>query len=385
MFHRSINIPKNRSFFLFGARGTGKSTLLRESFDSSTTLTINLLDLATETRLSRSPDLFEREILALPQYFKHVVVDEIQKIPRLLDSVHNLIETHRSPLAFVLTGSSARKLKAGGANLLAGRAALRNLFPLTWTELAKDFDLLTHVQWGGLPKIWNTDDNSERRDTLEAYAQVYLKEEIWAEQIVRNLDGFRRFVEVAAQCNGKILNFSKVARDTGVDTKTVQSWYQILEDTLLGFFLNTFHTSIRKSLKEAPKFYFFDTGVSRALGNMLSITPAEQTSYFGELFEQFVISQLYFANKYLQTDYRFSFLRTKSDLEIDLIIERPGKPLAIVEIKSTEQVCREDFSTLQKFERDFPGAEFFLLSRDKIPQQVGNIRILPWRKGLEII
>jgi uncharacterized protein len=386
MFQRQVNLPKIRSFFLFGARGTGKSTLLRNQFPPEICHTVNLLDLKTDARLSRNPEFFEREILALPESITHVVVDEIQKVPKLLDSVHNLIETHQSNKVFLLTGSSAKKLKAGGANLLAGRAALRNLYPLTHIELGESFDLLTHLSWGGLPLLWNvkqsSQDASAKRDFLEAYAQIYLKEEIWAEQFVRNLDGFRKFLEVSAQCNAKILNFSKIGRDVGVDSKTVQDWFQILEDTLLGFFLEPFHTSVRKSLKGAPKFYFFDTGVARALGNMLNIFPQEKTSYFREVFEQFLLCQLFFRNKYLQTDYKFYFLQTKSGLEIDVVIVRPGKNLALVEIKSTKEVTEEDFYTLRKFEKDFPTADFFVLSQDTTPQKFGNIRALEWRQGI---
>jgi uncharacterized protein len=385
MFHRSVNIPEKRSFFLFGARGTGKSTLLRNHFSKSAAHEVNLLDLATEARLLRNPEFLESEILNLPEHVTHVVIDEIQKVPKLLDCVHNLIETHQSKKAFVLTGSSARKLKLGGANLLAGRAALRNLFPLTWVELGEAFRLSTYLQWGGLPALWNSIDTEARQDMLTAYAQVYLKEEIWAEQLVRNLDGFRHFAEVAAQGSGKLVNFSKIGREAGVDTKSAQAWYQILEDTLLGFFLNPFHTSVRKSLKQAPKFYFFDVGVARALAHNLSIVPQEGTSYFGELFEQFVVNQFYVHNQYQRLDYQFFYLMTKSGVEVDLIVKRPGKPLALVEIKSTRSIKPEHWANLEHFGKDFPDAHFYLLSQDPIERKVGQIQCVPWNVGLQII
>lgn len=223
MFHRLLNLPNDKSCFLFGARGTGKSTLLRATLPSASTLVFNLLEASTEDRLARDPSALEREVLALPPTVTHVVVDEVQKLPRLLDAVHNLIETHRVPQRFVLTGSSARKLKAGGANLLAGRASLRHLFPLQRRELGDAYDEDRALRFGGLPAVWNATTDEDRADFLRAYAHGYLREEIQAEQIVRNLDPFRRFLEVAAQNDGKILNHARIAREVGSDPKTIQA------------------------------------------------------------------------------------------------------------------------------------------------------------------
>jgi predicted AAA+ superfamily ATPase len=370
------------SFFLLGARGTGKSTLMRSAFDSDTSLWFNLLDLEVEERLARHPMELQREVLLLPPSVQHVVIDEIQKLPRLLDVVHNLIETHKVPQQFILTGSSARKLKAGGANLLAGRAALRTLHPLTAAELGNTFNEAEALQWGTLPKIWNVDTPEEREEFLRAYANIYLKEEILGEQLIRQLDPFRRFLEVAARQSGKIVNHSKIARDVGVDVKTVQSWYQVVEDTLVGFHLDAYHSSVRKQLRQAPKFYFFDVGVTRALAQMLRVAPAEQTSYFGDLFEQFVVCELNARNQYEQQDYRLSYLRTKSGVEVDVIVERPGKPTALVEIKSTKIVTEDDIRSLQHFLSDFPESDFFLLSRDPKPQKFGRIKAVHWRDGI---
>lgn len=324
----------------------------------------------------------EREVLALPKAITHVVIDEIQKIPELLDVVHNLIETHKVPQVFVLTGSSARKLKAGGANLLAGRAAVRTIFPLTSKELGDRFDIDTALTWGTLPLIWNTDEAEERSDVLRAYATTYLKEEIWSEQIIRNLSPFRRFLEVTAAQSGKIVNYSKIARDVGVDIKTVQAWYEVLQDTLVGFYLDAYHSSVRKQLRQAPKFYFFDTGVTRALAHMLNVTPAPRTSYYGDLFEQFVITELRSRSHYENLDYQMSYLMTKSHKEVDLIVKRPGKPLALIEIKSTREVTADDFAVLEHFGPEFPEAELFLWSQDKTPQKKGRINALHWRDGV---
>jgi predicted AAA+ superfamily ATPase len=346
---------------------------------------VNLLDLNVEERLARDPMALERDVLALPKRVTHVVLDEIQKLPRLLDVVHNLMETHHVPQSFILTCSSARKLKAGGANLLAGRATLRHLYPLTSQELGKTFVVDDAVRWGTLPSIWNTKDIDARHDILRSYANTYLKEEVWGEQLVRQLDPFRRFLEVAAANSGKVLNFSNVARDAGVDVKTVQAWYMILEDTLIGFFVDAYHSSIRKQLRQAPKFYFFDTGVTRALAQMLNVVPAPRTSYYGDLFEQHVICELRSRNQYESLDYKFNYLLTKTDVEIDLIVTRPGKPMALVEIKSTTQVKDDHLASLNHFAKDFPKADLFLWSQDPHPQRFGRVNAVPWQKGIASI
>ena len=314
----------------------------------------------------------------------HIIIDEIQKIPKLLDEVHRLIEKSENKNRFILTGSSAKKLKSGGANLLAGRAFLRNLFPLTQRELGDAFVLEDALRWGSLPRIFSLESQDSKRDYLDSYAQLYLKEEVWAEQLIRNLPPFRRFLEVAAVNFGKILNASNIAADVGVDPKTVQSYYSILEETLLGFHLDAYHSSVRKRLRQAPKFYFFDNGVSRALARMQSVLPKEGTAYYGDLFEQFVINEIFRTNDYEKRDYRFSYLQSASGVEIDLVIERPGKPLALVEIKSTTQVRNDHLSGLENFADSFPDAELFILSRDHNPKRFGRIDALPWFRFSEI-
>lgn len=385
MFHRLLKLPDNRSCFLFGARGTGKSTLLRQGLPAERVCFYNLLEPDTEDRLLRDPRAMEREVLALPPEFTHVVVDEVQKIPRLLDSVHNLLETHRVPQQFILTGSSARKLRTGGVNLLAGRASFRHLFPLVRQELGPAFDLDRALAFGGLPQVWNLESDEARKDFLRAYAYGYLKEEIRAEQVVRNLEPFRRFLEVAAQGSGKILNYARIAEDVGSDPKTIRAWYTVLEDTLLGFHLDAFHTSARKQLRQAPKFYLFDCGVARAMAQLLNVPPHPSTSYYGELFEHLVLAQCVARNAYEQLDWRFSYLQTKGGAEVDLVLQRPGRPLALVEIKSTEVLRPDHARGLQAFVADFPGADCFLLSRDPHPQRFGPIQALPWEAGIQAL
>jgi len=382
MFHRLLKIPENRSCFFFGARGTGKSTLLRETLAPGSVRLFNLLEADTEDQLARDPRSLEREVLALPPSVTRVVVDEVQKLPRLLDVVHNLMVTHRVPQSFVLTGSSARRLRAGGANLLAGRASLRHLFPLVRRELGEAYDLDRALRFGGLPEIWNLGTDPDRADFLRAYAHGYLREEIRSEQVVRRLDPFRRFLEVAAQGAGKILNYARIARDVGSDPKTIQAWYGVLEDTLLGFHVDGYHSSVRKQLRQAPKFYLFDPGVARAMGHLLTVPPLPGTSYYGELFEALVVTELYARNAYESLDWRFSYLLTKGGLEVDLVLARPGRPEALVEIKSTDQVRPEHAATLLALQGDFPDAELFLLSRDPVPQRIGRVRALPWEQGV---
>jgi predicted AAA+ superfamily ATPase len=385
MFQRTIKLPKTQSFFLFGPRGSGKSTLLNDRFSVKDTHFINLLVPSEEDRFARSPELFQAEIEALSPKITNIVVDEIQKVPKLLDLVHHMIETAKNKRRFILTGSSARKLKRGKANLLAGRAVTKNLFPLTQLELADAFDLDSALAWGTLPKIFSLKNDKERMEFLQTYALTYLKEEIQLEQLVRNLDPFRRFLEVAAQSDGKVVNYLNIARDTGTDSKTVKSYYQILEDTLVGFYLESFHTSVRKRIKVSPKFYFFDLGVSRALSRQLTMKAAKSTSYYGELFERLVVLELYRQESYLNREYRLTFLQTEDDAEIDVVVERPGKPLALIEIKSTHQVREDMLRRLAHFQKDFPKASFYCFSNDPIEKKFGKISALPWRKGLSVL
>lgn len=379
MFNRIFNPSKKHSFFLFGARGTGKSTWLKSYFAQTPHIYIDLLNPDTEEKYSKNPGELLAKIENLQDKQTWILIDEIQKNPKLLNLVHLCIEKYKTP--FALTGSSARKLKRGAANLLAGRAFVFNLFPLTPMELKKDFDLFHTLQWGSLPEIFHLNDSQSKQRYLRTYAQTYLKEEIVVEQVIRKLDPFRQFLEIAAQQNGEIINYSNIARDVGVDTVTVQSYFQILEDTLVGYLLQPYHRSIRKRQRTNPKFYFFDLGVKRSLENTLSTNLQEGTYAFGKAFEHFLIITMIHFNHYFEKDYRFSYLRTKDDAEIDLIIERPGKPCALIEIKSKKQVDERDVKTLENFLKDFGSAEAYLFSNDPDEKKIGNVFALPWEKG----
>lgn len=382
MFSRLVKIPKSQSIFLFGARGTGKSTLLRGLFGPDQALYLDLLDPELEARLHEKPSLLRT--LISNSGFNTIVIDEVQKATKLLDIVHALIEESREKLTFILTGSSARKLKRGGANLLAGRAFLYHLFPLTHTEIGAAFSLNDALTFGTLPKIFAFGSDEESKFAfLRTYANTYLKEEILAEQLIRKVDPFRDFLKIASTNNGKIINYSNIAKDCGVDVKTVQSYYQILDDTLLGFFIPGFHTSARRQVRTAPKFYFFDVGVARGLANTLRMKPVQRTSYYGELFEQYVVCEIFRRNVYDAADFELSYLATADGAEIDLVIKRPGRPLCLVEIKSTDRVDERHAKTLLAFSDDFPKAELILLSQDSIPQKFGRVQALPWQLGIE--
>ncbi len=383
MFKRLINPSLSQSFFIFGPRGTGKTTFLRIFFKNKPHQWIDLLDNELEERYALDRGLLYRELITYKSQEQWIVIDEIQKLPTLLNTIHKLIE--ETSLKFALTGSSARKLKRGSANLLAGRAFMNHMFPLTHSEMEKSFSLDQALEWGTLPGIMKFDNDSDKKDFLKAYALTYLKEEVWAEHIVRKLDPFRRFLPVAAQANGTILNYSKIARDVGTDYKTIQSYFNILEDTLLGFFVEPYHRSVRKQQHKAPKFYFFDTGVKRALDNTLDIPLKPKSYYFGKSFEHWLITEIYRLNHYLKKDYRFYYLLTKDRAEIDLIIERPGKNLLLIEIKSSKDPDPQDAMKLERFINDFKGAELLLLSLTEKKQQIGNVMCLPWKEGINRI
>lgn len=383
MFPRLLKVSKKRSFFLFGARNTGKSTLLKQAFPQDETLWCDLLNPEEEARFSRKPNTLYEMVQGLPDSTSHVIIDEIQKVPKLLDVVQGLMgETNK---LFVMTGSSARKLKRGGANLLAGRAFVYHLFPLSCFEVGKEFDLDFALQWGTLPEIYRFDDAKERAQFLSAYANTYLKEEIWDEHFVRDLEPFRRFLEVAAQSNGKIVNYSSIARDVGVEDKTVASYFSLLEDTLIGFFLEPFHNSFRKRLSEKPKFYFFDLGVVRALSRTLTIPLAPRTYAYGDAFEQLIILEILRLASYFEPDFRFSYLRTPSDVEIDLVVERPGQPLLFIEIKSTEEIERAELSAIIRLSKDHGNCEAICLSRDPYLKKIDNVIAYFWKDGLKYL
>ncbi len=368
---------------MFGPRGTGKSTFLTQFFSGANVLWIDLLSPEIERRYALHPDELTHQVNAMARKPEWIVIDEVQKVPALLDVVHHLIESQK--IKFGLTGSSARKLKLGGANLLAGRAFVNYIFPLTAFEMANAFDLNTALRWGTLPKITQFESDEERLEFLQAYAHTYLKEEIMSEQLVRKIDPFRRFLEISSQSNGSILNYSNISRDVGADTKTVQNYYEILQDTMVGFFLEPFHQSIRKQQRQSPKFYWFDLGVKRALDRTLGQSLEESTYGYGNAFEHFLITEIHRLSLYQKRDYRLYYLRTKNQLEIDLILDRPGMPLALIEIKSTRHTTENDSRSIRSLISEFSRAEGYVLSLDPLEKKIDSIWFLPWHKGLEAL
>lgn len=346
-------------------------------------LWIDLLDQRLEFQLSQDPD----SLLDLWQKDKKkwIVIDEVQKIPRLMDVVHRGIETKK--IKFALTGSSSRKLKRGAANLLGGRADTFFLSPFSSVELGADFELSQALTTGLLPRFWSeklSEDSKVR--SLYSYVQTYLKEEVAAEQLVRNLDPFRRFLISAAQSNAKIINHSKLERDAGIGVTQAERHFEILCDTLLGRYLEPFHSSIRKRQTKRSMFYFFDTGVVRALTNLAGESLSPATYEFGDLFETFLINEFFKISEALEKRWQFSYLCTQDNWEIDLIIEKPrGKPI-LVEIKSTDNLLKsEDLSQFKKLSENFPASPKYLLSRCQKGYETDGIRALPWDEGLKEI
>ena len=380
MKNRILSLPTEQSFFLFGARNTGKSTLIKQLFSTQSHLWIDLLDPRQERTYFSHPEHLEAEVLALPTTTRHIIIDEVQKLPKLLDVVHRLIES--TDKIFVLTGSSARKLRRGHANLLAGRAAVRYLYPFTFIEQGADFKLIDALTHGVLPKVTTLTSTEAKADFLRGYTHTYLKEEVWAEHLIRKLDPFHYFLEVAAQSNGQIINFSKIARDVGVDEKTIQQYYSILEDTLLGFYLTAYRGSFRKRLTQKPKFYFFDVGVTRTLCRTMSIPVHEGTYEFGNLFEHYVILMCLTLAKYHFPDFRFSYFRTHDDLEIDLVVDRPNQPTLLLEIKSAQTLKKEHVKTLQHCAPMLGKVECICLARIERRLKFDNVTAYPWQEGI---
>ena len=307
MYRRQLSPLKDNSFFLFGSCGTGKSSLLREILENRTDcIKFDLLETDTEKKLARKPESLKKLITARETPPCWVIIDEIQKAPALLDVVHSLIESTK--IKFALTGSSARKLKRGAANLLAGRAFVFHLYPLTHSELGDDFQLNQALLWGTLPKIYDLDTDEQKELFLTSYADTYIREEIISEQLVRNITPFRHFIEIAAQSNGEIINYSKIARDIRVEDTTVKNYFEILEDTHIAFRLPGYSESVRKQQTKAPKFYLFDTGVKRAMEEFQISKLPEGSSQYGKAFEHFIILECVRLNDYYRRKYKFSYL-----------------------------------------------------------------------------
>jgi len=385
MIQRTLKISKFQSFFLLGPRGVGKSTLLKSSFAEEKCLWLNLLNPEIEHRYAARPARILEDWDATPADVRRngwIVIDEIQRIPKILDLVHLGIEEKR--IKFALTGSSARKLRRGASNLLAGRAVEFRLHPFSSFELSKEFELEDALNWGTLPRaVELKTEPVERRRFLTSYVNTYLREEIQAEQLVRKVEPFRLFLEIAAAANGSILNVSKLARQSGVEPRTAQRYFEVILDTLIGFFLPSFNRSVRQRQASHPKFYFFDTGVVRAALQVLDSKVLPGTYEFGKLFENFVILEAMKANDYAESGFSLSYFRSADGAEIDLIATKGTKKVVAIEIKSTQDPDISDVRKLARISREIHGSTPYIFCLAKQPSLVEGVRIVPWQLGIQ--
>ena len=377
MFKRLLEIktPPKQSIFLWGARQTGKTSYLKLKYKDS--LFYNLLDTREFIRLNQAPYLIREEILAASKepLKLPVIIDEIQKVPMLLNEVHLLIEEHG--IQFILCGSSARKLKSASVNLLGGRAWPFSFYPLVYPEIP-DFDLYRALSQGLIPRHYLSDP-ADIRDYFNAYVSVYLIDEIKNEGLVRNLVGFAAFLEVAAINNGEMLNFTNMARDCGVSRQSIQGYYQILVDTLLGYFVMPYSHKVKRDLIEStPKFYLFDVGISNHLAHQAIIELKGLAA--GRAFEHYIFMELVAYKGLMRKDFNISYWRTKLGLEVDFIL---GKALVAIEVKISMQVHQEDLKGLIAFCEEHEKAKAYVVSQDQRPRDLRvneqlTIHILPW-------
>lgn len=376
MFKRILKLNHlQSSAFLFGPRMTGKTFLLRGLKGAHS---VDLLDPERELELKQAPKRFWEEISSLERG-RLIVVDEIQRVPVLLDYVQKAIE--ELDQRFILSGSSARKLRRGGANLLGGRALDLKLHPLTAEETGTGFDIRQALQFGTLPKISQLVMDHQKEEAkllLRSYYTTYIKEEIQAEALTRNVGAFQRFLNVAAQGNGQIIEFQNISRECAVPASTVKEYYSILEDTLIGGFLWPWDRSERK--KARPKFYFFDCGVIRSIQNRLNDPPTPQET--GVLFENWFIRELMAYRDYLGKSHEFSFWREGLH-EIDLLILGSRGPLLAIECKSGQSSPSQ--TAFQAFQKRFPKVPVRIASlTDKTSRKLDSgLQILPWREAVE--
>jgi predicted AAA+ superfamily ATPase len=358
-----LNKELEDSIFLFGARQTGKSTALRQQFPRE--IYIDLLDSDVRNRLERRPTLLY-EMLKDKAEGTIVIIDEIPEVPKLLNEVHRLIS--QKNLRFVLCGSSARKLKRKGTNTLGGRAFPVYFHPLVSAELP-DFDLDRAVNYGMIPSHYLA-KNPERR--LSAYIDVYLKEEIKEESLVRNLSAFQRFLEIAAISNGEIINNKNIAQECGVSATTVNAYFDILEDTLIGYRIPAYTKVVQRRLVQAPRFYYFDVGVANYLMHRKGLVRG--TNEYGHAFEHLVIQELIAYMHYTHQDERLSYWRTYAGTEVDVVI---GDARIAIEIKSVEEVMPKHLKGLKAFGEEHPESRRIIVSQDIFPRRIGDIECIP--------
>ncbi len=379
MIPRLLKLPfHKRSVFLFGPRQVGKSTLVKYLLSDTDHLLIDLLKNDVLTKYKSAPDLLRSEIEFLLKSKEQVIViiDEIQKCAELLNEIHWLIEQFPTRVFFIMTGSSARKLKRASVNMLAGRAWRFFLLPFTHLELEEVFNLDTVLLRGSLPTVVNESMKDAFR-TLKSYVEIYLKEEILDEALVRNFGAFSRFLEIAADHSGSIVNYSTISRDTGVNSKTIKGYYEILQDTLIALKLDPFLKSARKRLVMHPKYYLFDTGVVNAICGRIELSNVKGSSTYGMLFEHFIILETFRLINYAEKAMKLYHWRASSGAEVDLIVEA-ADCLWAVEIKSSPNVKQSDLKGLKSFMSDHPQAVPICVSTCEMPYMAGQFQVIPW-------
>lgn len=356
------------SIFLWGARQTGKSTLLKALFPKARYY--DLLNANQYRSLSRNPSMMREQLMLLPSG-SVVIIDEVQKIPDLLDEVHWLI--HNKGLHFVLCGSSARKLRRSGANLLGGRALSCTLFPLVSAEI-QDFDIERALNYGTIPPHYLAKNPTRR---LQAYIDDYIQQEIVAESVLRKLSAFSRFLEVAALSDTEIVNYTNIAAECGVSAKTVKEYFTILEETLFGFMLPAYtHTSKRRVI-QSPKFYYFDVGIPNYLLNRTPLRP--DSPDYGHAFEHLMVQELRAYLGYHNSRKRLSYWRTSNGIEVDAVI---GDAEVAIEFKSSTEVRKAQMKGLRAFTDEHPHVKCYVVSRETFPRLVDGIEIWPIRDFL---
>ncbi|MFQ6093630.1 MAG: ATP-binding protein [bacterium] len=368
----NFDLPPRQSAFLWGPRKTGKSTWLKVRFPHSLVYDFLQTDLFFE--FSKRPSLLREQLLAkdVDALKSPVILDEVQKIPHILDEVHWLIENRG--LSFILCGSSARKLKRGKANLLGGRAWRYEMFPLVTAEL-HDFNLLRALNRGMIPDHYLKEGYKK---ALKAYTRDYLKEEVFAEGLTRNIPAFSRFFDAMGYAHGELTNYSNIARECGVDSKTVREYYQILVDTLLGTMVEPFkRRQNRQVISRAAKFYLFDVGVAGAITKRH--LEEEKGELFGKAFEHFIFMEITAHNSYNELDYEINFWRTKSGLEVDFVL---GGGEVVIEVKGTTRVENRDLRPLIAFIEEYSPRKALVVCNEREERVHGGIRIMPYRKFL---
>lgn len=373
MFQRTLATPRS-SFFLFGPRGTGKSTWIRSRFDDA--LIVNLLPADVMLHYERDPALFRAEVLAVPRS-RWIVIDEVQRAPRLLDEVHYLVE-EKGYKRFALTGSSARKLKRGAANLLAGRAIVKKLFPLTTAEMEFSVPIAQLLRYGAMPLSVNAPDDDAREEFLRAYVTTYLAEEIKAESLVRDLGSFSRFLEVASLAAGQRTNVSGIARDAGVSRETVRGYFDVLADTLIGSWLPAYRPRAKVKEVALPKFVWFDPGVLHAAaGGFDQPRPAD---WDGVLLEHFIHHEIQSYLQYAGVKGTLGYWATPTGSEVDFVWWR-GRDVVGIEVKNGREMRREFLRGIAAFREGRP-VRGYIVYRGERELEFGGIRVLPLKAFL---